>query len=469
MTTTRAAVYCRISADREGTALGVARQEEDCRALAARLGATVTTVYTDNDVSASNASTKPRPQYEAMLAAFDAGRVDMIVSYSNSRLTRRPAQWIDLIRRANDGRLRIATVVSGQHDLTTADGRAVALTVAAWDAAEAERTSERARRKKLDHARAGTWKGGRRPFGYEKDGVTVREVEARAIRDAGDAVLAGASVRSIARTWNDAGLTTTTGKAWRPADPRRILLRPRNAGLMEHRGEVIGAASWPAIVDREKWQAVRDILTDTGRRTVPASSAVKYLGSGLYHCSMCDGTIRASGSPGQVVAYRCPAAHVVRNQREVDGHVSAVVVERLRRGDLAALIPAPTPVVDVRAMEAEALALTERRDGLADSYADGAIDRAAMERGTRRINDTLDRIRADLAAVYAGTGLDGIADAPDPGQAWLDAPLDAKRRALALLVTVTLDPSPRGRRAGWRPGTSYFRPESVRIEAAAVM
>ncbi|MER5688882.1 hypothetical protein [Streptomyces sp. NPDC002205] len=34
----RAAIYCRISQDRGGAGLGVARQEEDCRALCARLG-----------------------------------------------------------------------------------------------------------------------------------------------------------------------------------------------------------------------------------------------------------------------------------------------------------------------------------------------------------------------------------------------------------------------------------------------
>jgi DNA invertase Pin-like site-specific DNA recombinase len=31
--TRRAAIYCRISQDRGGAGLGVARQEEDCRAL----------------------------------------------------------------------------------------------------------------------------------------------------------------------------------------------------------------------------------------------------------------------------------------------------------------------------------------------------------------------------------------------------------------------------------------------------
>jgi len=46
------AIYVRISSDRTGAGLGVARQEEDCLALCTRLGWIVYRVYIDNDVSA---------------------------------------------------------------------------------------------------------------------------------------------------------------------------------------------------------------------------------------------------------------------------------------------------------------------------------------------------------------------------------------------------------------------------------
>jgi DNA invertase Pin-like site-specific DNA recombinase len=52
----RAAVYVRISSDRVGAGLGVARQEEDCRGLYDRLGWQVARVYSDNDVSATRAA-----------------------------------------------------------------------------------------------------------------------------------------------------------------------------------------------------------------------------------------------------------------------------------------------------------------------------------------------------------------------------------------------------------------------------
>ena len=48
-----AAIYARISSDQTGEGLGVARQLEDCRRLAADRGWPVTTEYVDNDITAS--------------------------------------------------------------------------------------------------------------------------------------------------------------------------------------------------------------------------------------------------------------------------------------------------------------------------------------------------------------------------------------------------------------------------------
>src|SRR6476469_4142823 len=92
-----AAVYVRISDDVEGRALGVARQTDDGSALAASLGCSVVKVYSDNDISASTLSKKTRPEYEALLTDVRAGRVRVVIAYSNSRLTRRPRELEDLI------------------------------------------------------------------------------------------------------------------------------------------------------------------------------------------------------------------------------------------------------------------------------------------------------------------------------------------------------------------------------------
>ncbi|MFM9776193.1 recombinase family protein, partial [Streptomyces galilaeus] len=71
---TTAAIYTRISLDPEGEALGVGRQEQDCRDLAARDGLGVAAVFTDNDTGASTRSRKKsRPAYADMLDRARAG------------------------------------------------------------------------------------------------------------------------------------------------------------------------------------------------------------------------------------------------------------------------------------------------------------------------------------------------------------------------------------------------------------
>lgn len=61
----RAVIYERISDDRAGTGLGVARQDRDCRERCAREGWAVADVLVDNDRSAY--SGRKRPGYQRLL------------------------------------------------------------------------------------------------------------------------------------------------------------------------------------------------------------------------------------------------------------------------------------------------------------------------------------------------------------------------------------------------------------------
>ena len=79
-----AAIYAWISADVEGKSLGVQRQLEDCRKLAADRGWPVGAEYVDNDVSAF--SGKPRRQYAWMLAELESGDRDAVIVYNLDRL-----------------------------------------------------------------------------------------------------------------------------------------------------------------------------------------------------------------------------------------------------------------------------------------------------------------------------------------------------------------------------------------------
>lgn len=295
----RAGVYVRISDDRVGGGLGVARQEKDCRARAESLGWTVAELYRDNDISA--ASGKRRPGYERMLADIDAGRVEAIVAWHADRLHRRPIEletFIDLVERRN---VKISTVTAGELDLATPSGRMVARQLGAVAKYEVEQTTARIKRKARELAEAGKLHGGgSRPFGYEKDRRTVREPEAALIRDAAVRILAGESVRSIATEWGKTGQVV-----------RRIMRSARIAGLREHHGEVTKEAEWPAIIDRGTHERLRQLLDDATRnKRGPIGAGRKYLLSGLAECSLCGTKLIARGSQRRDengVAHRAPS------------------------------------------------------------------------------------------------------------------------------------------------------------------
>lgn len=305
-----AAIYCRISDDREGDGLGVGRQEEDCRAVAAARGWNVSPghVYVDNDRGASTLSKKKRPAYDRMIAAVEDGQVDAIAYYSNSRLTRRPMEWLRLIQFVNTHGLELASKVSGQHDLTTADGRAVALTIAAWDAAEAERIGERQRRKQQQMRESGKHHGGRRLFGYAPavpgeagSREALHPTEAPAIAAAVQTVLAGGSCWQVMQQWNRDGVLTATGKQWRdPGSVKRTLLNPTLAGLLTHQGEVIGEGDWPAVIGRAEQEAMRVLLGDKAR----AGAGRRHILSGLVFCA-CGNRMSAQVSVPHHNRYAC--------------------------------------------------------------------------------------------------------------------------------------------------------------------
>ncbi|MDT7579254.1 MAG: site-specific recombinase, partial [Pseudonocardiales bacterium] len=334
--TLRVAVYLRISEDRDGREAGVTRQHEDCESRAHREDWAIVREYSDNDISASTRSRKVRPGYRNMLAAAERGEFDVILAYSTSRLTRRPAELIALINLANDRKVKIATIVSGDVNLETADGRASALTLAVWDAAEAERTGERVARAARQRAEQGRPNGGRRPFGFLADAITHHAVEAEALRDATRRIINGHSLRSVASAWNAAGLTTSAGRVWVVSNLRQVLLRARNAGLMD---DGTTRAVWEPIITREEHDALVTILTDPKRLTHGGVSR-KLVGSGIYVCGACGQKMRSggNGAAGQP-RYACtgPAQCIRRNSEPIDDAVRRVIAAYLRREGVAVL------------------------------------------------------------------------------------------------------------------------------------
>jgi site-specific DNA recombinase len=113
-------------------------------------------------------------------------------------------------------------------------------------------------------ARNGQFGGGHRPFGFClgapavpadempddivcpwhggrdcRSGISTIDYETAIVADCSHRLLQGVSLRSLAAELRDGVVPTVTGADWTAETLRDILLRPRNAGFMIHKKEIL--------------------------------------------------------------------------------------------------------------------------------------------------------------------------------------------------------------------------------------
>lgn len=453
-------IYVRISSDREGAGLGVARQEKESRELAARLDAEVARVFADNDISAY--SGKPRPGYKDMLKGLEAGDASVVLAWHTDRLHRSPKElegYIDLCERHG---VTTHTVRAGRIDLSTPSGRMTARTLGAVARYESEHKSDRVSSAYEQRIFSGKSGGHQRPFGFEDGAVTIRPSEAAEIAKAADAVLAGASLESITQEMNASGSRTSKGNEWTHSRLREMLLRPRNAGLLFYHGQEAGPAPWAAIIPEPDWRRLVRMLTDPSRRSSQNSGGrASALGSGLYVCGRCGAKMRISfsGQGSRVRGYRCGASnHLTQAAAPLDDFIERIIVKRLSRSDAAELIPQEAE--DLGPVYAERDKLTGRLEELGAEFAAGDIDMVSMKRSTKDIRGNLAKLDERIAAAAARSPLAGLVGAPDVRAEWEKLDLSRQRTVMSALMTVVIKPA----RYKGRPPQVPFDTSRVRID-----
>lgn len=455
---TRCAIYCRISADKEGRALGVARQEADCRELAERLGYTDVVIYCDNDVSAF--SGKPRKQYQRMLDDIREGRVQAVLAYAPDRLYRRLADLAEFIDIVQSTRCMVHTVAAGEIDLSTASGRQTAKLLGVIAEGESDRTGERIKRKLDERKAAGLPHGGHRPYGWEPDRMTIRESEAEWIRWGVRQTLGGVPIRAQFRELNDQGLTTSIGRPWNHATWRGVLTTARHAGLMRD-GRTAGV--WPAIVSPEEYRAVARILSDSTRVTTPGRAGKLHLLSGIARCAFpgCGKPMRVGkASKGGYSVLRCyPSGHVQRRYDHLERYVLAVVAARLRKPDAVALF-AKDQDESARALrkaaELEAERLRLLIDDAAAQHAASGLPFSALTAYTAPLQEQLNAAeRAATPPQDAKAAFGDLAGAKDMGAAFLGLSVDRQRAVIGILLDIRVGKGLRG---------NVFRPEGIELD-----
>lgn len=484
---TRAALYLRQSMDRDGRSEGIDRQRARCRALVDSRAWEVAGEYVDNDVSAS----KPRgagTAWHRLIEDAKAGRIDVVVAVDQDRILRGIRDLVTLLETG----VRLATV-DGELDLTTADGEFRATLAAGLARFEVRRKSERQKRANAHRRERLLPAGGRRAFGYTKlaAGASVDwpkrvaadgrewpdygheplEPEATVVRRGYAMLLAGATLRSVARAWNADGLTTTAGKPFEAYSVRNILANPRNAGLVAPprsssdgqsasqnlRLADLPVGSWEPLVTPETWAAARDLLADPSRRSAPGAMP-KSLLSGISSCGVCGAPMKAGVVRG-VKSYRCGATpHLSRKRDDADHYVTHVVLARLARPDAVEILrrdDAP----NVAELRAQMLAKQQGEANVLALVAGGHTTLAKAEAMLRDLRAEMGALEAQMSDAGRVDVLgDVVARAEDAGaayderwaavaEAWQVLDVDRQRAIVRALLSIEMRSPGKGSRA----------------------
>jgi DNA invertase Pin-like site-specific DNA recombinase len=453
----RAACYCRISSDPKDKREGVDRQREDTAALCELKGWQLVDAYVDNDRSASNG--KGRPEWERLLADIQAGKIDAVAAWDQDRVNRMMDDFMRYKGLFIERGILLATSNNGDIDLSTPSGVLTATIKTAVSEHEVAMMRIRMKRAARQKAEQGIpkWK---RAFGYLGDTHQLDPKTAPLVKQAYAAILAGSTLKDIAKLFNDAGAYGLTGKPWREPTVSLFVRKPRNAGLRSHNGEIIGKGTWPPLVDEPTWRAAQAVLDAPGR--APGRKSVRrHLLTGVLQCGKqdCGGYLSGQWTTQKTIAYGCKKCRRVSIRAEhVEPLLMRVVAGRLAQPDAIDLLRAELhDAAEAEALRVETNTLLAELDNIGVERGEGLLTGKQAKIATDVINEKLAAIERRQQDQERLRVFDGLPlGRPEVADAVARLSPDRFRAVLDVLLTVTVAPVGKGGKV--------FNPERVQVK-----
>ena len=421
-----------------------------------------------------------RPDWEQLLRRLESGESDGVCVWHVDRLFRQPKDLERLIELGDSG-YKVASA-HGARDLSDPNDRFILRIEVAHAARSSDDTQRRTKRRFDVLRRKGIPHPGARCFGFPgwerrapgdkpKPGVKVERVEVpaaqvaaerTAIADAVAPLLAGGTdCAKLARKWNAAGLRTATGKEFIGLTVKAVLLRPRNAGLVEYDGDVVSRIETEEdpIIDPQEFERLRALFAGRRRGRVTGQ---KYLGSGIIRCGLCDaaltgrphnGVYRETGEKRR--QYHCEKSQrgcgrVAADARAIDAELRKFVTWRLSDPRYAAAISAARAKIADRLAEVERLIedCEQTQDALSERLGRRELRPAAFDRANAPLLADLAKFTAERDALLGGRpeGPVTVQSAAQIGAEWDAGSITAKRGMLRRAVgdcTLVLRPAPK--------------------------
>ena len=319
---TPAALYARVSSDRQDVDLSVSAQLRALKEYAKANGYSVAREYVDE---AESGRVADRPQFRQMIEEGSKPQApfEVILVWKFSRFTRKREHAVAFKAQLRRKGIRVVSITEQAEDNAT--GRLLEGIIESVDEYYSENLAQEVVRGMREAASRGFFLGSKAPFGYRKvkvsDGPKERptlEIDpatAPVVKEIFEKSLRGSGLKEICKELNDRGITNR-GKRWYRGGLHYVLRNEAYTGTAvwgktskdgQAPDPVRVEGAWPALVSRELFDDVQQAMRDRAPKVQrPGRVGSKYLLSGLLRCGVCGKPYRAQGAKsGQFAYYIC--------------------------------------------------------------------------------------------------------------------------------------------------------------------
>ena len=318
---TPAALYARVSSDRQDVDLSVAAQMRALRDFARKNGYLVAREYVDEAESGRIAD---RPEFRKMIDAASQPNAPFreILVWKFSRFTRKREHAVafkSMLRRKG---VRVVSITEQADDTPT--GKLLEGIIESVDEFYSENLAQEVTRGMREAASRGFWVASRTPYGYNRvmvqDGAKKRPMlepdpdASEVVKRIFDMAEAGTGMLQISKTLNDEGIASPAGKLWSKNGVHFILRNEVYTGTLvwgtSGKGKddpVRVEKAFPAIVSKTKFRRVKRLMKTRAPKVVhPRRVGSTYLLSGLVKCKACNRALSGQDAKsGQFSYYVC--------------------------------------------------------------------------------------------------------------------------------------------------------------------
>jgi DNA invertase Pin-like site-specific DNA recombinase len=448
--------YLRVSFDKSGRERSNDEQHGDNERAAAEHAWTLAKPYRDTG-SASRYATKRRDGFDRLVADLEADRfaAQVLILWESSRGSRRLSEWARFLELLEERGVRVHVTTHGRtYDLTNPRDRRTLHEDGVDSEYESGKISTRAKRAQAANAANGK-PHGRVPYGYRRTydptngrllGQEPEPEEAKIIVELYDRLLAGHSLKSIARDFAARGIASRNGVPFKPETLRPMALAPLYAGWRSHvpgdmsrqerlRRSTLVEATWPPLVDRATFQAVQAKLNDPSRTTLRPGRA-RHLLSMIARCDVCGDVVVATFRDKGRRQYQCRGGgHIRIDADDLDTLADAAILTFLTNPANVDKLTDADVSEALAAARAEVAAVSAERDELADRLGRGEVSVALAARAEAGITERLRAAQRRVEELSTPSALRGLIGPGDDVEArWDAAPISARREVVRLLL-----------------------------------